>query len=160
MLSRFGNLDKRKFRTEPYDKHSTSKVMKTILFSLVLLCIGVLVQGQHDDRISTIDFVQVLNYNEAEVKYYYQNNWTILRKMAIEKGYIHSYEILEVPTSEDAPFQLMLKTTYSNKKQYDAREEHFGELIKARGDLRLLNDKKPGEFRKTLFGKDMVRHWK
>ncbi|MEL7002680.1 MAG: hypothetical protein AAFN93_08070 [Bacteroidota bacterium] len=130
------------------------------VFPLILSCLCSFAYGQHDDRISTIDFVQILNDNEAEVKYYYENNWMVLRKMAIEKGYIHSYELMEVPTSEEAPFQLILITTYKDQKQYDAREEHFGELIKAKGELKLLNGKKPGEFRKTLFGKDMVRHWK
>lgn len=129
-----------------------------LLFSL--LCFTSISFAQQDDRISTIDFVQILNDNKAEAVYYYQNNWKVLRDMAIDKGYIDSYQIMETPNSEEEPFHLMLITTYANEAQYDLREDHFRELIKERGDLKLMNEKKPGEFRKVLFGKDMVRHWK
>jgi len=133
--------------------------MRTILL-LIILGINSISYGQQDDRITTIDFVQILDDNKDEAVYYYQNNWKILRDMAIEKGYIHSFQILETFFSEGEPFQLMLITTYTNKKQYDLREDHFRELIKEKGELNLMNEKKPDEFRKTLFRKEMVRHWK
>jgi len=116
--------------------------------------------AQHDNRISTIDFVQILNDNKAETMHYYQNNWKVLRMMAIEKGYIHSFQLLEVPYEPSEPFHLMLITTYADESQYKLREDHFTELIKERGDLSLMNDKKPADFRKTLFSREMVRHWK
>ncbi len=116
--------------------------------------------GQQEDKISTIDFVQILNNNNEEALYYYHNNWKVLRNMAIKKGYIHSFQILETPVSENAPFQLMLITTYLNEYQYKFREDHFSELIKEKGPLELLNDKKPETFRKTLFNKERVRHLK
>ncbi len=116
--------------------------------------------GQQEDKISTIDFVQILNNNNEEALYYYHNNWKVLRNMAIKKGYIHSFQILETPVSENAPFQLMLITTYLNEYQYKLREDHFSELIKEKGPLELLNDKKPKTFRKTLFNKERVRHLK
>jgi len=116
--------------------------------------------GQQDDKISTIDFVQILDDNREETIYYFQNNWKILRNIALKKGYIHSYQLLEVPYSLDQPFHLMLITTYLNEGQYNLREVHFAELIKQKGELKLLNDKKPGEFRKTLFSKEKVRHFK
>lgn len=132
---------------------------RTILF-LIVLGINFIAYGQQDDRISTIDYVQILNGNKAEAVYYYQNNWRALRKMALENDYIDSFQILETPFTEEEPFQLMLITTYANKEQYDLREDHFGELIKEIGALKLLNEKKPGDFRKTLFSKEKVRHWK
>jgi len=115
--------------------------------------------AQIDDRLTTIEFVQVVNNNKEEALFYFQNNWKVLRDKAIEQNYIHSYQLLETPASDEAPFQIMLITTYQNKAQYDLREDHFQELIKERGGLKLLNDKKPKEFRKSLFSKDMVRHW-
>ncbi len=133
--------------------------MRTILL-LIILSINSIGYGQQDDRITTIDFVQILNDNKDEAVYYYQNNWKILRNQAIEKGYIHSFQVLETLFSEDEPFQLMLITTYANKEQYDLREDHFRELIKEKGELILMNEKKPDEFRKTLFSKEMVRYWK
>ena len=34
-------------------------------------------------------------------------------------------------------------TTYANKEQFEKREEHFQELIKEKGGLELMNEKKP-----------------
>ena len=129
------------------------------LILLIFLGIATLCYSQQNDKISTIDFVQILNENKAEATFYYQHNWKVLREMALEKDYIDSYQLLETPYSEEAPFHLMLITTYDSQEQYDLREDHFGELIKEKGELQLMNEKKPGEFRKTLFGKDLVKHW-
>jgi len=132
--------------------------MKSLKF-LILLTMTTSSFAQTDTKISTIDFVQILNDNKEEALFYYQNNWKILREMAIKKGYIHSFQLLETPLDEEQPFQLMLITTYLNQEQYDLREDHFAELIKEKGELQLMNDKAPGEFRKTLFNKERVRHW-
>ena len=126
---------------------------------LIALSISMISYGQNDSRITTIDFAQILN-NTEEATYYFQNNWIVLRDMALENGYIHSSQVLEVPLSEGEPFQLILVTTYTNKEQYDLREDLFDELIKEKGGLNLMSDKKPGEFRKSLFTKEMVRHRK
>ncbi len=130
-----------------------------IAFLLIVLSINSLSYAQEDERISTMDFVQILNDNREEALFYYQNNWKILRESAMQKGYIQSYQLLEAPADDDASFQLILMTTYPDKGQYDLREDHFRELIKEQGELKLMNDKKPGEFRKTLFSKEMVKHW-
>ncbi|AUP77188.1 hypothetical protein [Flavivirga eckloniae] len=133
--------------------------MKIVLFFIVLAS-SVVSYGQHDHKISTIDFVQILNDNKKEAIYYYQNNWKVLRNMAIEKKYIESFQILETSANEAAPFHLMLITTYLNEEQYKLREDHFSELIKEKGKLKLLNDKKPGAFRKVLYSKERSLHWK
>ena len=130
-----------------------------VLILLVFLTVSAISYGQHDNKISTIDFVQILNNNDDEANYYFQNNWKVLRDMALKKKYIHSFQILEAPISDGEPFQLMLITTYLDEDQYNLREDHFTELIKEKGPLKLMNDKKPAEFRKTLFSKELVRHW-
>lgn len=132
--------------------------MKT-LFLFLALGISSLSFGQVNDKITTIEFVEILNNNKEEAFFYFQNNWKVLRDNAVKKKYIHSYKFLETPKSDEAPFQIMLITTYLNKEQYELREDHFQELIKEKGELKLLNDKKPAEFRKSQFSKDMVRHW-
>lgn len=119
---------------------------------------GFIAFGQQNDTISTIDFVQVVNNNREETIFYYENNWKVLREMAVKKGYIHSFQLLEVPHSPEAPFHIMLITTYVNAQQYAKREDHFSELIRKKGALNLMNEKKPGDFRKILFSKEMVRH--
>lgn len=134
-------------------------MMRTILL-LIVLSFNSIIYGQHDERISTIDFVQILNGNKAEADYYYQNNWKVLRSMAMENDYIDSFQVMETPFTDKEPFHLMLVTTYADKEQYDLREDHFRALIKEKGTLELLNEKKPEEFRKTIFSKEEVRHWK
>ena len=127
-----------------------------ILFPILGFTLSI--QAQSSSKISSIDFVQVQNENYEETKFYYQNNWMILRKEALKKDYIESYQLLETTYSEEAPFHFMLITTYANDSQYEAREENFGKLIDARGGIRLLNEKKPGEFRKVIFYKDPASH--
>lgn len=121
--------------------------------TLVFLCIVAFGFGQDHDRVSSIDFVQIANNNKEEAIFYYENNWKVLREMALEKKYIHSYQLLETPFSEEGPFEIILITTYANQKEREQAEERFDKLIAQRGPLRLMNQKKPGEFRKILFNK-------
>lgn len=114
--------------------------------------------AQQEKRISTVDFVQIVEGNREEAMFYYEYNWKVLRVMALKKNYIASFEIMETSYSEEAPFHLMLITTYANTEQYEQREKHFQELIKQQGKLQLLNEKKPAEFRKNLFHKENVIH--
>jgi hypothetical protein len=132
--------------------------MKWILM-ITLMAISFVCPAQSDERVSTIDFVQVLNDNKAETLYYYQHNWEELRKEALAKGYIDSYQLLEAQASIAEPFQFMLVTTYADKVQYDTREAHFKELIAQQGEVKLLNDIPKSEFRKILFSKEIIRHW-
>ena len=53
---------------------------------------------------------------------------------------------------------MILITTFSNAVQFDNRETHFSKLIKASGGLKLLNDKTPGEFRKSVFAVVGAKH--
>jgi len=125
---------------------------KFIVF--VLLLIGINGYGQDGEAISTVDFVQILYDNQAEALFYYENNWKPLRDTALAKGYITSYEMLETPFTEDAPFHLMLITTYADEEQFAKREEHFLPLVETSGGLKLLNDKQPDAFRKSVFVKE------
>ena len=106
-----------------------------------------------------IDYVKVLNNNKSEALFYYQNNWQQLRIKAIEKGYIKSYQLLEVEPNSETPYTYILFTTYKNKVQYDNSENNFRELIDASGGLKLLNDKKPNEFRKVILHSGTIKHW-
>ena len=110
------------------------------------------------DKISTIDLVQIINNNKEEAIFYYKNNWKVLREMALEKGYIDSFELFEMTADKDDPFEIILITTYKNEWQYEKREEHFTEIMKLKGGLKLLNDKKPNEFRNTVFSKNLVKN--
>ncbi|NNF18590.1 MAG: hypothetical protein HKN61_02340 [Flavobacteriaceae bacterium] len=129
-----------------------------LLLALLLLSIGSVLHAQSDEKISSMDFVKILDGNIEEARYYYQNNWRVLRKIAREKGYIHSYEVLERSAADSGQYDLVLITTYANRAQFEKREDHFQEIIKERGGLKLLNDKEPAEFRETLYSEDL-QHW-
>ncbi len=132
--------------------------MKT-QFIILAIFINILSYSQEDKRLSTIDFVEVLNDNKDEVLFYYQNNWQVLREIALKKGYIHSFQILETLATPEAPYHFILITTYSNQTQYDKREVHFSAIIKAQDGLKLLNTKQPNDFRKIVIRKYVIKHW-
>lgn len=129
------------------------------LFLFCLLCLTTQGFSQPDSSISTVSFVQIQDNHRAETLFYFNNNWKILRAMALKKNYIKSYQFFETPYSDDAPYDIILITTYQDSTQYKLREDHFTELIEAKGPLRLLNDLQPGDFRKTLYSKENVRAW-
>jgi hypothetical protein len=68
--------------------------------------------------------------------------WTWNRMLMHDPG-------LMLPADEKSEFDLLLITTFTDQKQYDKREDHFAELIQKAGSLKLLNDKKPTEFRES-----------
>jgi hypothetical protein len=131
--------------------------MKTVLTLFFIFCVS-FVYGQ-TDKISMIDYVQIINNHKDEALFYYQNNWEQLRIKAIEEDYIDSYQLLETEPTETEPYNFILITTFKNEIQYHAREEHFNRLIEAGNGLKLLNDKKPGEFRKVIKHIENVKHW-
>jgi len=109
------------------------------ILSLIAICISSFsLSGQLDNKITVIDFVQILNDNQEEADYYYKNNWKWLREKAIEKGYIHSYQVLETSPTDDQPFHLMLITTYKDQAQYEKGEDHFQKLIEQKGSLAFI----------------------
>ena len=129
------------------------------LGSFIIICLLCLNSyDQSNEKITTIETVKILNNNEAEAIYYFQNNWKVLRRMAKEKGYIDSFQLLQTDYSDETPFHLVLVTTYTNLSQFEKREENFGELIALKGGLKLLNDKQPAEFRKSVFAVKQAKH--
>ncbi|RLD27826.1 MAG: hypothetical protein DRI75_08535 [Bacteroidetes bacterium] len=131
--------------------------MRIILLLFALTSCSIC-NGQENEKISIMFFVQVLNDNYEEAIFYYQNNWKVTGEMSLERGLIESFQILETPYSDEEPFHIVLIYTFKNKELYDNREEPYLALVKEMGGMRLLNDKKPDEFRKVLFRKRSVKH--
>lgn len=128
-----------------------------IYIALSFLALSTL-PAQQTELISTYDFVEIINDQQEEAMFYYENNWKALRQLAKAEGYIDSYQMHEVAYTEESPFHLILITTYADKGQFEQREKNFDKLIAMRGDLKLLNDKRPEEFRKFVFGADSAEH--
>lgn len=130
-----------------------------LLFALILTSTFSQAQlGSSSKKITTIDFVQVQNDNKTEAVFYYQNNWLVLREEAIKMAYIDSFQLIETESTPEAPFHIMLITTYADDSQFEKREANFKLLIEAKGGRKLLNDKQPSDFRKIIFSKGIAKH--
>ncbi len=126
--------------------------------SLLLSCLAPAAQSQSRATVSSMDFVAVLNNNHAEALYYYQNNWAVMRERAQAHGYIESFQLLQTSADDDAPFHLILITSYPDIEHYENREANFQRIMDKMQGPSFLNDKRPGDFRQVLFSKEAVRH--
>lgn len=123
--------------------------MKTILF-LILLTLSVNIYAQ-SEVVTLFEAVKIKNEKRAEALYFYENNWKVLREKALEKGIIHSYEFVVVKPNEKADFDVILITRYKDQAQFEKSEENFRPLLETRGNVKLLNETKPDNFRKSVF---------
>lgn len=121
----------------------------TACLAMAALLIAVL-PARAASPVVVVEPVRVLNGHTAEARYYYTNNWQVLRDMALARGFIHSYEIIYADEASDEAFDLLLITRYSDPSQLAKAEERFQALIREHGSLRLLNDLAPADFRKGL----------
>ncbi|AQG79317.1 hypothetical protein [Spirosoma montaniterrae] len=126
----------------------------TVFLVIVCLCSTVTL-AQRSAPVAIVDFVKILNGRQQEAIFYYENNWKVYREVALEKGYIKGYKLMRTASDSTANFDLMLITEYTDSLQYNLSEERFQQIIKDRSPngSKLLNDYKPGDFRKNLFFK-------
>lgn len=106
-----------------------------------------------DETVVLMDFVKIKNGKRDEAIFYYENNWKIYREAAQKKGFIKSFEILEIAPNENNQFDLILITRYANEEQYKASEKNFEPILRElrpNGAL-LKNDLKPEDFRQNVF---------
>lgn len=106
-----------------------------------------------NETIVLMDFVKIKNGKREEAIFYYENNWKIYREIALKKGFIKSFEIIEIVPNETNRFDLILITRYKNEEQYKASEKNFEPILKEirpNGPM-LKNDLKPDDFRENLF---------
>jgi hypothetical protein len=111
--------------------------------------------AQQNKTVSVMDFVKIRNGKKAEALYYYENNWKMYREVAVERGLIHSYQLVIATPDSLNNFDLILITTYKDSAQYLKSEENFQPILK---ELRpngpkLLNEIKPADFRQNVFAK-------
>ncbi|NNE67145.1 MAG: hypothetical protein HKN33_11325 [Pyrinomonadaceae bacterium] len=124
--------------------------MKTFSLAVLIFVLSINVFAQQADIVTVFQGIRIKNDHREEALFYYRNNWAKLREAAVKKNYIHSFELVEVYSERDAKFDIGLVTRFTNQAQSDKAEVNFQELISARGKLRLLNDRKPGEFRESI----------
>ena len=102
-------------------------------------------------EVVTVDFVKVLNGNDEEAVFYYENNWKQHRIEAAKRGYISSFKLL-IKTSDDGQTDILLITGYASESQYEDREKNFLEVMNdaGRDGPVTMNDKLPGAFREVF----------
>jgi len=129
--------------------------MRHICVALFYFLFAIQQEGsaQQDKQVSVMDFVKIKDGRKAEALFYYENNWKIYREVAMERGFIQSYQLLTVTTDSLNNFDLILITTYKDSAQYLKSEENFQPILK---ELRpqgpkFLNQFKPVEFRQSIF---------
>ncbi|MEZ5345917.1 MAG: hypothetical protein R2681_10225 [Pyrinomonadaceae bacterium] len=129
--------------------------MKKALLFILIFCIHAVPALPQTDLITVIEAVKIKNDNRKEALYYYENNWKLLREKALEKNFIDSFEMIVTEAADDADFDIVLITRYSNKNQFDNSEVNFQRLIKEfitdKDGIRLMNALKPVDFRKSVF---------
>ncbi len=117
-------------------------------YALILL---LLLPLSADAEILVVDFVKVLNGNDDEARFYYENNWKQHRIEAAKRGYISSYKLM-IRTSDDGETDILLVTGFASEAEYENREANFEEVMAPAREkgIQLLNEKTPGEFRKVV----------
>ena len=123
---------------------------------IVLLFIGSYSFAQSPKFIQTMEFVKVKNDKHREATYFYENNWKVFRDIALENGFIQSYQLLTISADSIADFDFLLITAYSDSLQLKQSEERFQKIIKEvrPNGPRLLNGLKPNDFRQNLYSKE------
>jgi len=80
--------------------------------------------------ITVTSFVKIKNNRQREALYYFENNWKVLRDIAVSKGFIKSYKLLLNQEDPATNFNLILMTEYADSSQYNLSEERFQKIIK------------------------------
>ncbi len=125
--------------------------MKKLQFAVFLIFSFALTIFSQSDIVAVTSIVKIKNEKHAEAAFYYDNNWKVLRKQALQKGYIHSYEFIEARADEKTDFDFITITRFTDQAQYEKAEENFRVLMEPRGGPKLLNDLKPDDFREIVF---------
>ncbi|MTI22031.1 hypothetical protein E1176_13455 [Fulvivirga sp. RKSG066] len=127
----------------------------TILLFLSLGMSSVWAQSQ---QVSIMEFVKVIDNQDEETLYYYENNWQELREVAMEKGYIKGYQLLKVTDDNHTEYDIVLITTFEDRAQYNDAESNFEEIMSMRSGPKFLNDKRPADFRKNVYSTEVEVH--
>jgi len=100
-----------------------------------------------------IDFVEVKNGNDAELRYFVEQNWKKYREEALHQKVIKSYMVLENKPDSTAKFSYMLMTEFADSVALAKVEEVFRPIMKSisPNGPKFLNDKKPNDFRAIPF---------
>lgn len=126
--------------------------MRSLSCIAIVIFFSTLSMAQSSHSIILMDIVEVPVARREEAIFYFENNWKLFREVAMEKGLIRSYRMMEVDHEISDHLELILTTEFSNDTQFEQVEENFEPIMKAvrpNGPI-LLNEIKPSEFRKLV----------
>ena len=109
--------------------------------------------------ITTVELVEIKPGMTREARAYYEAGWAAARKVAAKRGQIASYELLVSEGGVGTEPEVVLITTYADRAQYEAREEHFRAIfdeIGLDGPI-VVEGKSRGEILGTTIGSDDYR---
>ncbi|MHA7818798.1 MAG: hypothetical protein ACX930_04015 [Erythrobacter sp.] len=82
------------------------------------------------EAITTVNVVDIQPGMTREARAYYEAGWAAARKIAAERGLIADYNLLVSESGVTDDPEILLITTYANREQYAAREEHFQAIFR------------------------------
>jgi len=123
----------------------------SVLFGMLSLIQAAACQEQTSNQIAVVEFIKVKAGGMEDARYYYEQNWKVLREMAMDSSYISSYAMM-ITESDTTAYSFILQTIYPDSVAYSMSETRFGELIRILGGdgPQLLSDKRPQDFRESL----------
>jgi thiol-disulfide isomerase/thioredoxin len=104
------------------------------------------------DKVAVTEFVKVLGGKNEEAAFFYRNNWMEVRKEAVKRGMIDSFELQFAKPSEAGEYDIALVTRYKDDAQYADAEKNFSLLfqeLRPEGPL-FVSAAKPADFRKSI----------
>ena len=124
---------------------------KLLLIGFCFFSLGNNTIAQSEKAIYTYDFMTIKEGQQKEAHFYINNNWKKLRKEAVKREIITSYQVHEIFDSSFSKWNVILITIYKNREQYKNREANFKPIMKdllPNGPV-FLNHKKKEEFLET-----------
>ena len=90
------------------------------LFILAINCCA-----QTNSSIWAVDFVKTKDGQQANYLSFIEQNWAQARAFMKQKGIANSFQVLSLPASEKAEWDVLLMTEYANQSGYEKRETVF-----------------------------------
>ena len=112
--------------------------------------------AQTNSSVWAVDFVKTKDGQQASYLKFIEQNWAHARDFMKEKGIANSYQVLSLPASEKAEWDVLLMTEYKNQAGYEKREavfKEFSEYRKTRPAIQTVSQINPREISEIKFSR-------
>ncbi|MDQ3799876.1 MAG: nuclear transport factor 2 family protein [Acidobacteriota bacterium] len=106
---------------------------KSLLFIAIVLFLTAAAgssAAQTNSSVWTVDFVKTKDGQQTNYLKFIEQNWARARSFMKQKGIANSYQVLSLPASDKAEWDVLLMTEYANQAGYEQREAVFQEYRK------------------------------